>query len=74
MTDRERQDLWLREYRKKYPFGEQDQNGVDLSQLKANLRMTPSERLLKHDRFAESMLELMRAAENHRRKNAGNGA
>ena len=67
MTDREKQDQWLREHRKKYPYGEQDANGIDLSQLRENLKLTPSERLKKHDQFAESMLDLMRAAKNNRR-------
>jgi hypothetical protein len=74
MTDRDRQDLWLREYRKKYPFGDQDESGVDLSQLRQNLKLSPGERLRKHDQFAMSVLELMRAGQNHRRKNSGNSA
>lgn len=71
MTDRERQDQWMKEYYQKYPFGEQDEHGTDLSQLRANLRLTPEERLAKHDRFAASVLELMRAGQDYRRKRSG---
>ncbi len=31
-------------------FGEQDENGVDLSLLRQNLRLTPTERLRKHQK------------------------
>jgi hypothetical protein len=30
-------------------YGEQDENGVDLSLIRANLRLTPEDRLLKGD-------------------------
>ena len=39
-------------------FGEQDERGVDLSLLRENLKLTPTERLRKHDRA----LRLMRQA------------
>jgi hypothetical protein len=34
---------WLKEY----PYGEQDENGVDISLLRENLKLTPRERLNK---------------------------
>lgn len=38
--------------------GEQDENGVDWVRLQANLRLTPTERLLHHERAARFMLEV----------------
>lgn len=43
-------------------YGEQDENGVDLSQLRENLRLTPTERLRKHRRALRSAREIALAA------------
>ena len=40
------------------PFPEQDENGVDLSLIRENLRLTPIERLRKADRAWRDMLRL----------------
>jgi len=42
-------------------FGEQDENGVDLSHLRANLRLTPTQRLEKHQQALARMQEVRRA-------------
>lgn len=47
-------------------YGEQDENGVDLSLIRENLRLTPHERLLKADRGCHSALQLRRIGEEHR--------
>ncbi len=39
-------------------YGEQDENGVDLSLIRANLRLTPEERLLKGDRATSEAIWL----------------
>lgn len=44
-------------------FREQDENGIDLSLLRANLKLSPEERLLKHERSLRNLLEFERAAE-----------
>lgn len=49
-------------------YGEQDENGVDLSLIRENLRLTPEERLLRGDRGRYSALELLRYGEEHRRR------
>jgi hypothetical protein len=58
----ERSDLFLGMTRhprpKKTPYGEQDENGVDWSILRANLRLTPLERLRRADAAARSLLRL----------------
>lgn len=68
MTDRERQDEWVREYYAKFPYGEQDENGIDLSLLKENLKLTPTQRLAKHNRALAFMRELQRAGTAHRNR------
>ncbi len=40
-------------------YGEQEQNGVDLSLIRENLKLTPEERLLRSDQAAAGALELM---------------
>jgi hypothetical protein len=39
-------------------YGEQDENGVDLSLIRANLNRTPTERLRRADRAASEALWL----------------
>lgn len=43
-------------------FDDQDESGVDLSHLRANLRLTPTERLEKHRRANDLRMEVRRAA------------
>ncbi len=42
-------------------YGEQDANGIDLSCLRANLRLTPTERLEKHQRALKLVKEVRNA-------------
>jgi hypothetical protein len=44
MTD----DQWEWFQKATHGYGEQDENGIDLSLLRANLRLTPTERLEQH--------------------------
>jgi len=43
----------------------QDENGVDLSHLRENLRLTPAERLEKHELARRAVLELQRGKRRH---------
>ena len=47
-------------------YGEQDENGVDLSLIRSNLRLTPEERLLQGDRARYGALELREYGRRHR--------
>jgi hypothetical protein len=47
-------------------YGEQDENGTDLSLIRANLRLTPKERLLQGDRARSSALRLMEIGRRQR--------
>ena len=40
-------------------YGEQDENGVDLSLIRANLKLSPQERLVRGDRALEEALRLL---------------
>lgn len=42
-------------------YGEQDANGIDVSNLRANLRLTPTERLKKHQRALKLVTEVRNA-------------
>jgi hypothetical protein len=44
-------------------FGEQDENGVDMSLIRGNLKLTPAERLRRGDRFTTDLLRLSVHAE-----------
>ena len=43
-------------------YGEQDENGVDLSLIRENLKLSPEERLLRGDQARRSAQELMQYA------------
>ncbi len=55
--------MTLEEYLQKFCgpncYGEQDENGVDLSLIRSNLERTPEERLLRGDAGRRSALELL---------------
>lgn len=58
MTD----EQWARWQAYTRGYGEQDENGVDLSLLRENLRLTPTQRLEKLQQAARSLLEVRHAA------------
>lgn len=47
-------------------YGEQDENGIDLSLLRENLRLTPTERFEKHRRALQLVKEVHRAGRDAR--------
>ena len=49
-------------------YGEQDENGVDLSLIRENLKLTPTERARKGDRAAHDTLRLMEYARRNRQE------
>jgi hypothetical protein len=49
-------------------YGEQDENGVDLSLIRCSLELTPEERLLEGDRARRGALELQEYGRIHREK------
>jgi hypothetical protein len=52
------------------PYGEQDENGTDLSLIRANLRRTPADRLLIGDRARRGTLQLLEYGRKQREKSA----
>ena len=53
-----------------HQYGEQDENGVDLSLIRENLKLTPLARLRKADLLAKGM---MRIRESVKRKSSSSG-
>jgi hypothetical protein len=62
MTD----DQWEWFQKATHGYGEQDENGIDLSLLRANLRLTPTERLEQHRQSLNLIQEIGRAGRNTR--------
>jgi hypothetical protein len=58
------QEAFLKKLADPHYFGEQDENGVDVSLIRENLKLSPVERLRKAHRIAQS---LKRLRENTRR-------
>jgi len=62
-----------RQFGGKLWYGDQDENGVDLSLIRENLKLTPEERLRRADEAADDALRLMEygriAREAETRKN-----
>jgi hypothetical protein len=51
-------------------YGEQDENGVDLSLIRANLKLTPTQRARQAERAARDTQRLMENARRNRQKSA----
>jgi hypothetical protein len=49
-------------------YGEQDENGIDLSLIRENLKLTPLERIRRGDQARRQMLRLMDFGHRHREK------
>ncbi len=49
-------------------YGEQDENGVDLSLIRANLKLTPLERIRRGDRARRDALRMMELGRSLREK------
>jgi hypothetical protein len=47
-------------------YGEQDENGIDLSLIRENLRLTPLERIRKGDAARRQALRLLEYGRRHR--------
>lgn len=49
-------------------YGDQDENGIDLSLIRENLKLTPLERIRKGDRARRQALKLLEYGRRHRAK------
>lgn len=58
------------DYASEHPFGDQDENGIDLSLLRHNLRLTPTQRIEKMVRS----LRFTHEVERDRRARLSNGS
>ncbi len=55
------EEQWARFQEYTHGYGDQDENGIDLSTLRENLKLTPSQRLARLQKAAEFHMELRRA-------------
>jgi hypothetical protein len=53
---------YLRRLQDPLYYGEQDENGVDLSLIRENLKLTPEERLIKGDKARRAAIEMREKA------------
>lgn len=51
-------------------YGEQDENGIDLSLIRSNLKLTPWERICRGDAARRQALMLQEYGRRHREKTA----
>jgi hypothetical protein len=51
-----------------FMYGEQDENGVDVSLIRAQLAMSPRERVEFMDRFADDCLQLLEIGRRNRER------
>ena len=51
-------EAWLRAH----PYGEQDENGIDISLLRENLKLTPTQRLERNTNALKFFMEVRRAS------------
>jgi hypothetical protein len=60
LTDeqRARMDEWLRDH----PYGDQDENGIDVGAIRRNLALTPGQRLDRLQQAVDSMRKVTDAA------------
>ena len=59
---RQRMEDWIRRNCGPHQYGEQDENGVDLSLIRANLQLSPLERLRKGDQATSGAIRLRKYA------------
>jgi len=49
----------IEKYLSEHPYGYQDENGIDLTLILANLRMTPDERVRQAQQAAQQMARML---------------
>jgi hypothetical protein len=59
---------WIKNNCGPHQYGEQDENGVDLSLIRENLKRSPEERLWRGDRGRRSAEELLQYARANRQE------
>ena len=63
--ERQRMEDWIRQHCGPHQYGEQDDNGVDLSLIRSNLRLSPLDRVRKGDEATSGALRLRKHAKRH---------
>jgi hypothetical protein len=58
-NDRDKTQKTLEKYLNDHPYGYQDENGIDLSLIAANLRLTPDERVRQAQQAAQQLARML---------------
>ena len=67
MTPRQAEE-WIKQNCGPTNYGEQDENGVDLSLIRENLKLTPTQRLRKAEQARRGALRLLEYGRKHRQQ------
>lgn len=59
--ERAAMEAWLAAH----PYGDQDENGIDLSTIRRNLRLTPTQRLIRLQQAVNSLQGIRHANPSH---------
>jgi hypothetical protein len=49
----------IQQYIREHPYGYQDENGIDLSLIRANLQLTPDERVKQAQKAAQQLARML---------------
>ena len=60
-TDADKGQKAIEKYLNEHPYGYQDENGIDLSLIVANLQMTPDERVRQAQHAAQQLARMLDA-------------
>jgi hypothetical protein len=60
-----RLEAWIKEHCGPGCYGEQDENGIDLSLIRSNLELAPLERIRRHDAHLYDFLRLRELGRKH---------
>ena len=65
------QEAYLKKLADPHYYGDQDENGIDLSLIRENLKLSPLERLRKGSRARRSAMELLEIGRRARKTRVG---
>jgi hypothetical protein len=65
------QEAYLKKLADPHYYGEQDENGVDLSLIRENLKLTPEQRLARGSRGRKNALRLLEIGRRTRENRTG---
>lgn len=58
-TEADKSQNEIQQYIREHPYGYQDENGIDLSLIRANLQLTPDERVKQAQQAAQQLARML---------------